>query len=77
MTRTRPGPALRLELQQVKSEKRRCDCENSFCKVGHQFGGCAAPATVKVTHGKLCSACANYMPAKYFLPSDDFVGDAA
>ncbi len=47
---------------------RRCDCENSTCKVDHQAGGCQEPATVKAAHGSLCRQCATYMPEKYLEP---------
>lgn len=45
---------------------RRCSCENEHCQVPHRIGGCSNPGSVRALFGgKLCPACAEYMPADY------------
>ncbi len=47
-----------------RSSLLRCDCENTFCQRSHEAGACQDEPTVKVSHGMICAACAEFMPAE-------------
>ena len=48
-----------------RGKPRRCDCENTHCKVAHRLGACPNRASVDVTYGKVCNACAKFIPKEY------------